>query len=633
MTRKLLCVVVLVCFVTSSANASLVVKPAPDDYKAVSTASLVERILLESTSIPIETYTLAGTNESFVKAVIDRLAWRAGKLMIPMFNNALPSHVQTRQLIIMGADDVETMMVWLEILYFIVMIIRILPNYFAANNRDIYIILLLSDLRFLNGRIVFLLSELFSSINFIVIVPPPFEFQPPLLISTDYNKGLVIVPHDVTMREMFSDRFDADRHPVVKIVGYGFRICIRINEQGQAVGYDWNVFRTILVHMKLRWHVTVYELNSTMELMQWFNKELDEGHIEILIDRTFRPDTKSVQHVLPEMNGVCLIIPKTQKYEILQHLLRPFASTAWIVLIVALLVGSCIAKRHFRHSLLDTLIFGVDLDAGSVSRKERFVLFACLVVFFILSEAYQAKLLALISSSRYPPDPKTVAEFLQTDTLLYVGEATATVLSFRPSLTGRVRKAADYWFTFDGEQDYGTLMQCPVAWDFFLRWTNRHYNLHGYNVRPRVHIVAENILSLSASYTFSRSFLLYPRFKVYLDRIYESGLMRYWQTEQDRRQMFEQKFVFVENEIISFNDLIMVWIVLGIGHGLAFGVFLIELLSFLLKRYVRNRWPATRRQQRLFKKSKKHRQLFPSIPTNGKRKPLTRIQLQLSKSQ
>ncbi|XP_040171481.1 uncharacterized protein LOC120904969 [Anopheles arabiensis] len=516
--------------------------------------------------------------------------------MIPMFNNALSSHVQTRQLIIMGADDVDTMM-GTDVKVFG----RQQPNYFAANNRDIYIILLLSDLRFLNGRIVFLLSELFSSINFIVIVPPPFEFQPPLLISTDYNKGLVIVPHDVTMREMFSDRFDADRHPVVKIVGYGFRICIRINEQGQAVGYDWNVFRTILEHMKLRWHVTVYELNSTMELMQWFNKELDEGHIEILIDRTFRPNTNSVQHVLPEMNGVCLIIPKTQKYEILQHLLRPFASTAWIVLIVALLVGSYIAKRHFRHSLLDTLIFGVDLDAASVSRRERIVLFACLVVFFILSEAYQAKLLALMSSSRYPPDPKTVAEFLQTDTLLYVG---------------RVRKAADYWFTFDGEQDYGTLMQCPVAWDFFLRWTNRHYNLYGYNVRPRVHIVAENILSLSASYTFSRTFLLYPRFKVYLDRIYESGLMRYWQTEQDRRQMFEQKFVFVENEIISFNDLIMVWIVLGIGHGLAFGVFLIELLSFLLKRYVRNRWPATRRQQRLFKKSKKHRQLYPSIPMN-----------------
>uniref|UniRef100_A0A182TL57 Ionotropic glutamate receptor L-glutamate and glycine-binding domain-containing protein n=1 Tax=Anopheles melas TaxID=34690 RepID=A0A182TL57_9DIPT len=476
--------------------------------------------------------------------------------MIPMFNNALPSHVQTRQLIIIGADDVETMMgTGVKVFG------RQQPNYFAVNNRDIYIILLLSDLRFLNGRIVFLLSELFSSINFIVIVPPPFEFQPPLLISTDYNMGLVIVPHDVPMRQMFSDRFDADRHPVVKIVGYGFRICIRINEQGQVVGYDWNVFRTILVHMKLRWHVTVYELNSTMELMQWFNKELDEGNIEILIDRTFRPDTKSVQHVLPEMNGVCLIIPKTQKYEILQHLLRPFSSTAWIVLIVALLVGSCIAKRHFRHSLLDTLIFGVDLDAASVSRKERIVLFGCLVVFFIISEAYQAKLLALISSSRYPPDPKTVAEFLQTDTLLYVGEATATVLSFRPSLTGRVRKAADYWFTFDGEQDYGTLMQCPVAWDFFLRWTNRHYNLHGYNVRPRV----------------------------YLDRIYESGLMRYWQTEQDRRQMFEQKFVFVENEIISFNDLIMVWIVLGIGHGLAFGVFLIELSSLLLKRHVRNR--------------------------------------------
>uniref|UniRef100_A0A182P0F8 Ionotropic glutamate receptor C-terminal domain-containing protein n=1 Tax=Anopheles epiroticus TaxID=199890 RepID=A0A182P0F8_9DIPT len=444
----------MLLFLVCSAGASLNIKPQPEDFKLQSTVALVERILVEASAIPIETYSFAFTNESFIQAVIDHVAWRFDTLMLPMFNNALSWFVQTRQLILIGVDDFDTLM-----------------------------------------------------------------------------------------------------------------------------------------------------------LMRWFNKELDHGNMDILIDRSFRSDVASVRYVLPEMNGVCLIVPKTKKYNVLQHLLRPFASTAWSLLLAALIVGSCIAQRYFRNSLLATLIFGVDLDAASVSRRERIILFGSLVMFFILSEAYQAKLLALMSSSRYPLDPKTVAEFLQTDTMLHVGEATATVLSFRPSLKGRVRIIDNYDISFDGEKDFGILMQCPIAWDWFMRSIHLQHNLYGYNVRSQVHIVGEHILSLPASFTFSRNFLLYAQFKGYLDRIFESGLMRYWQTEHDRERLFEQKFEFVENSIISFNDLLMVWIVLGIGNGIALGVFLIEVMFHFLKRYVGNRWPS-RRQQRLFVKSKQCREIL-----------------------
>ncbi|XP_049281246.1 uncharacterized protein LOC125762794 [Anopheles funestus] len=400
------------------------------------------------------------------------------------------------------------------------------------------------------------------------------------------------------MREMFSDRFQADRFPVVQVRGYDFSKNTQSIRKVKSHQYDWYVFRTILEHMKLRWKLEIYRSDPTVELMQWFNKQLEAGKIHIFFDRNFRADLMSVSHILPEMNGVCLVIPKTEKSQILQHLTTPLLSTTWFALIICLAVGSLLAHRYFKNGLIAALIFGVDLNAPGLSRTERTVLFASVLVFFILSEAYQAKLLSLMSSCRYPPDPKTLAEFLQTDTMLYVGEATATVTSFRSEFKRHVRKATDYRFSFDGGQSYGTLFRCLNAWDMYLDWIYQQYDRYGYNVRPHVHIVGEKILSVPASYTFSRTFLLYPHFKKYLSQIFESGLIRHWQSEQDRQQQFQQKFEFVENTIISFNDLIMVWTVLGIGHALALVVFLMEFSFIVLKQYARK--CKSKRMQQLF---------------------------------
>uniref|UniRef100_A0A182W7T8 Ionotropic glutamate receptor C-terminal domain-containing protein n=1 Tax=Anopheles minimus TaxID=112268 RepID=A0A182W7T8_9DIPT len=416
----------------------------------LSTLSLLERILLEANSIPIETYTFVATDEPFFRAVIDGLAGRCNTLMVPMFNNAVPLYVPNRQLVVVGADNINTTM--------------------------------------------------------------------------------------------------------------------------------------------LRWQLITIRAEATVELMQWFNKQLENGEIHIILDRSFRADLNSVSHVLPEMNGACLVIPKTQKYKVLQHLLRPLQATSWIALTVMLLVGSYLANRYFKNSLPATLMFGADLNSSTISRTERTVLFASLLVFFILSEAYQAKLLALMSSCRYPPDPKTVAEFLQTDIMLHLGAATGTVVSFRQGFKRHVRNATDHRFSFDGGQTYGILLKCPFAWDLYVRWINQQYDRYGYNVRPQVHIVREKILSLPAAYTFSRNFLLYPRFKQYLSQIFESGLVGHWQTEQDRQRQYEQKLEFVENEIITFNDLVMVWTVLGIGFTMALVVFLIEFSFITMKQQATHYW-------------------------------------------
>uniref|UniRef100_A0A182LVN5 Ionotropic glutamate receptor L-glutamate and glycine-binding domain-containing protein n=1 Tax=Anopheles culicifacies TaxID=139723 RepID=A0A182LVN5_9DIPT len=521
-----------------------------DNFKLLSTVSLLDRILLEANSLPIETYTLVATDEPFFRDVIDGLAWRSNALMVPTFNNAVPLYVPNRQLVIAGSDDINTIMDSLVKVFS-----KHQPNFFAANSRNIYVVLVLSDIRYLNSVIVLFLYEYFTSINFIVVSPPVTQFQPPIVVGSDYEFNMVIIPHHLSMRQMFADRFKPERYAVVQVRGYDAVTARSIDKYGHPPGYDWTVFETILKHMKLRWKLVTIRAEPSVQLMEWFNQQLDKGHIHLLLDRSFRANLSSVSHVLPEMNGACLVIPKTEKYQVLQHLLRPLQPTSWVALGVLLLVGSYLANRYFKNSLAATLIFGVDLNASTISRTERTVLFASLLVFFILSEAYQAKLLALMSSGRYPPDPKTVAEFLQTDIKLHLGTATGTVLSYRPGFKKHIRNETDQMFSYDGGQTYGVLLKCPFAWDMYVRWINKEYDLNGYNVRPQVHVVREKILSLPAAYTFSRTFFLYPWFKRYLSQIFESGLMAHWQTKQDRQRQYEQKFEFVENEIITFSDL------------------------------------------------------------------------------
>ncbi|XP_053673767.1 uncharacterized protein LOC128724027 [Anopheles nili] len=197
------------------------------------------------------------------------------------------------------------------------------------------------------------------------------------------------------------------------------------------------------------------------------------------------------------MNGICLIVPKAKKYQILHHLLKPLQPTSWILLLLAFVIGSLLAKRYFKNDLVSSIIFGVDLNSSNISKIERIVLFSSVFGFFVLSVAYQAKLLAFMSSFRYRTDPKTVDEFLQTDIMLQSSDVTGVVVLNKPKFKGRFLK----WTEPSDEEnhDYGVLKQCNYAWDHMVHLRREQYKRYGYNDRLEVHIVGEKILSLTAA--------------------------------------------------------------------------------------------------------------------------------------
>uniref|UniRef100_A0A182IQR1 Ionotropic glutamate receptor L-glutamate and glycine-binding domain-containing protein n=1 Tax=Anopheles atroparvus TaxID=41427 RepID=A0A182IQR1_ANOAO len=550
MVRTIVLFVGLLMFGRAGGSSALVNKNE-SDFKLSLVVNVLDRILLEASAMPIETCSLVGTNESFFRDVVDRLLSRSGnRFMVPTFNNAVARYAPTKQLVIIGGDSVDDIMGSL-VNAFRYQNIR----FFSTNSRDIFVILVLSDLRFVESKKFFLLRVFFCTLNLLIVLPSPTPYQQPILIATDYADRALTMPHDTPIDSLFADRFRSQDVPPVNVWGSVRSALLWHNAHGDVVGPDWSVFRTVLEHMGLRWKVTLHQYTPSLVLNEWVNEQLDRGTMDIYIDRGFLPTELSVVHFLPEMNGFCMVVPKAKKYKILRHLLSPMQPTCWIVLGGTLFVGSLIAHRYFRNSLLSTLLFGANLNAPGVSRTERVLLFCSLVVFFVLSEAYQAKLLSSMSSQRYPPDPRTVAEFLHTDIILELDYTTAMIVAIRSEFAGRVTNHTDYRFTFDGNLEHGVLMLCPSAWVHLLQWTRQQYERHGHNVRPAVHIVGEKLLTLVASYSFSGAFTLNPRFRGYLDRLFESGLVTYWQMAEGGQQLYERRFEFLDSTVIAFSDL------------------------------------------------------------------------------
>ncbi|ETN67317.1 hypothetical protein AND_000868 [Anopheles darlingi] len=543
-----------------------------NSFTVSSVVSFLDHVLWQAAEHSIETCTFVGTNESFLQEVIDQLAVaNRSRLAMPIFNNLLPKAVPRKQLVIVAGDDIDSLMK---------------PNFLSENSRNIYAILVLSDMRYLQSNRFILMRSFFGSDTFLIVTPPPTKFQSILVTANDYAGRLVILQPNESFATLFADRFASRDLPRIYLLAQDTWTRIWQNEAGLPAGPDWSVFHAILEHLNVRWHIAFVPQLPSEQAIAWINDQLDGDMVHIFINRGFRPDDRSVAHMLPEMAGVCLVVPRTAMFNILHHLLKPFRSTSWIVLAVLLLVGTLLTNRYFPHTLIDALIFVVPLDAPRVTRTERTALFASLCLFFILSEAYQAKLVAHMTSFRYPPDPRTIDEFLQTDIMLQVTGVTAEALMARPDFREHLQTMPigriDY--KLDGTCPFGVLLQCTAARALLEQELRDQYERHGHIIRPPVHIVEEKLMTVGNFYSFSNYFRLYPLFRRYLVQLFESGLVGYWERRDSWPWDRDQGLRFVESNIITFNDLLMVWAMLGIGHGVAIVLFVLELVVHAVKR-------------------------------------------------
>uniref|UniRef100_A0A3F2YYW6 Uncharacterized protein n=1 Tax=Anopheles gambiae TaxID=7165 RepID=A0A3F2YYW6_ANOGA len=119
-----------------------------------------------------------------------------------------------------------------------------------------------------------------------------------------------------------------------------------------------------------------------------------------------------------EETGIYLVCPVRTVRDFLRHLLKPFSLGIWLILggLFALCrVAEILFPNIYRYDLIAVTFFG---GGGAEYRQPfafRIVTLTLAVLMFFLSEAYNTKIISLMSFAKFTEQPQTLDEIQQSD--------------------------------------------------------------------------------------------------------------------------------------------------------------------------------------------------------------------------
>uniref|UniRef100_A0A8W7PHI9 Uncharacterized protein n=1 Tax=Anopheles coluzzii TaxID=1518534 RepID=A0A8W7PHI9_ANOCL len=331
--------------------------------------------------------------------------------------------------------------------------------------------------------------------------------------------------------------------------------------------------------MELLHNLIVRKLNGTVRMVRSERTPPLPGRTEF--DLTFAYTSFRAHYMhdvsLKERGGYCVLCPFHTERDFLRHLLKPFSFGIWVVL-GALIVG-CRLLGHlfpalFERNLLEQIFF----TAGASHRQPfptRIVSFSAAVLIFFLSEAYNAKIVSLMSDSKYFDRPESVRELIESDLKVAIPGVRVSLLA--ESLPGKLvsRRRADALYRERGPllfNEYCTMTYCYLA---YLQTTIGR-NIHGFQQYVLRDMVSEQLRTLQLA-THSP---FYDTLAEYYERYFQSGIWMYRLEYMNRKLVREMRSLGsrLEEVVFHFEDLVCVWVLIVVGWVLSTVGFVAELL-------------------------------------------------------
>ncbi|KAL1402589.1 hypothetical protein pipiens_006021 [Culex pipiens pipiens] len=121
--------------------------------------------------------------------------------------------------------------------------------------------------------------------------------------------------------------------------------------------------------------------------------------------------------------------PRGRQFLVRELFFIPFQLSLWILLIVLAIAGCLLMLRFpdlFQNDLILMPLCGFERQSlNQVSRFEKFILFPTIIITFILSSAYESKIIAYMTSFPHVPSPRTFEDLLQAGITVQVESSTS----------------------------------------------------------------------------------------------------------------------------------------------------------------------------------------------------------------
>ncbi|XP_053663588.1 uncharacterized protein LOC128712738 [Anopheles marshallii] len=370
------------------------------------------------------------------------------------------------------------------------------------------------------------------------------------------------------MHRLFPDK-------LINLYGYHIRIGVKRDDFPYIMMWqDHTLFNGILWIMFR--DIGITSLNLTFSFT---HQSTEHYNADVYYDIIFQREHFQHDFAFPDMGGMCLSCPVKHSKFVVPHFLTPFSLGAWIFL-GGVLVVCCILRLLFpfifRYDPILQTLFGVIGNEYNQAFPARALLFGLSWLSFFFSKVYNSRILALMSLGSFSKRPNTIAEFMQSDYMMVIHKE--HLLKF--ALDDFIPKMLDLeeFERLRGEMgvkyhyNYCSLQLCGEA---LLLTTVAFRGLY-----HDFFTIKERVIPYPKTLQFAENSPVVTVISRYLGLFYETGL---WDYNFEKHMKFlatkpEPKTVLY-GVVFSFDDLMSVWILLGVGLLISTILFVGELLS------------------------------------------------------
>ncbi|KFB45781.1 hypothetical protein ZHAS_00013757 [Anopheles sinensis] len=267
-----------------------------------------------------------------------------------------------------------------------------------------------------------------------------------------------------------------------------------------------------------------------------------------------------------EQSGVYLVCPVRTKRDFLQPLLKPFSMGIWVVLgvlFVTCRVLQFLFPRTYRYDLVGITFFGGGGTEYEHPFKFRIVTFTLILLLFFLSEAYNTKLISLMTFTKFFKQPETLKEFVDSDyRILASTYAAKTYSDVGDKFLSLPETRREEWRLGSRKHE----IYCSPVYQAIVLPADA-LSLKDYAVP--LYVIPEPIAVDRSVLQFHQNSPFYELFQIYFDRFNDAGLwinlvnhLVHVLGKVSSDQQIDEQFHEV---IFYFDDLTCIWLLVIAG--------------------------------------------------------------------
>lgn len=367
---------------------------------------------------------------------------------------------------------------------------------------------------------------------------------------------------------------------------------LRLDTADNFVGIDIATLNIIAKHQNASINSYTYKSVNGPAMNKVIAAYINQKKVDLTLNTMFKVFDASYRHFVNtyDQNAQCAIVPIPQPLTFLHFLLTPFDGLSWTFMIVSIVASAIVwhifylrtensnSALHFVFGVVVNFIGqGIPFRDGINNKWQTIILQCCVLMMFIMGNAYQSLIISSMSWSREGIRFSTFEELfdsgmnITTDAIFYKTMNNSGEFSH---LLRRLRVTQ-----IEDEEQTKTSKNALITRCDLLEFKMKTSKVS--ELGSHFYMIPDRMLLLYEKFILANQSPYYEKLQTYHNYVFESGIRQHWKFLLEGEDVAEKKrdeaYIRDEKYLLSMDDLYGLFYILFIGYAAGFLCLLIEI--------------------------------------------------------